>query len=162
ADAKHCFQVFDRECLDEVFANPWHGKSCRGVLVKQLLLIEPAAEGLDDLRVAMDREVRNLASLSIRLLARILCVDEGVGNLNDERPQMPTRDLLDVGHALLSHVSLPAPELLLVPAHGVVRTLWSAIQQKALSGILDLHSLTSIPPVLPRISQALPRISQAQ
>src|SRR5262249_32298370 len=81
----------------------------------------------------------NSPPFAIRRFARILRVGDCALQLHEECPQVPDRDLVDVGDALRLQVAAPASQLLLVPAHGVVRTLRPAIQQEALDGILSLH-----------------------
>jgi hypothetical protein len=49
--------MLDSEGLDDVRAHLGHRQPCRRVFVEQLLEIEPAAERLDDLRVAMNRQI---------------------------------------------------------------------------------------------------------
>ncbi len=57
ARIQHRFQMLDGERLDDVLTHLWHREASRWVFVEQFLEVEPAAKSLDDLRVAVEREI---------------------------------------------------------------------------------------------------------
>src|SRR5262249_3765529 len=100
---------------------------------------DPAAECLDHLGIAMHRQIGDLAAILLCRLVGVCGIDGSMLDRDDECAEMANGNPLDLGLPLRFYPSPPAPQLLLVPAHGVVGTLRPTVKEKALDRILDFH-----------------------